>query len=81
MARPDHVARLYAVPMAEFTAARNRAVRDLREGGRDADARAVARLRKPSAALWAVNRLASTERKSIADLFDAVAQLRRAPAS
>jgi hypothetical protein len=77
MARPDHVARVYAVPPAEFTATRNRLAAELRKNGHADAARAVARLRKPSAALWAVNRLARTEGKSLAAFFDAVARLRR----
>jgi len=77
MARPDHIARAYAVPPAEFTATRNRLVAELRKSGHAAAARALADLRKPSAALWAVNRLARTEPKSLGALFDAVARLRR----
>jgi hypothetical protein len=76
MPRADHVARAYAVPLSEFTATRNRLVGELRRGGRAEEARALARLRKPSAALWAVNRLATTEAKSLAALFDAVARVR-----
>lgn len=77
MATSDHVARLYSVPPAEFTAARNRRAAELRKSGRSADARAVSRLRKPSAALWAVNRVASTDRKGLASFIDAVDRLRR----
>ena len=77
MATSDHVARLYSVPPAEFTAARNRLAAELRKSGRSADARAVSRLRKPSAALWAVNRLASTDHKGLASFIDAVGRLRR----
>lgn len=77
MATSDHVARLYSVPPAEFTAARNRRAAELRKSGRSADARAVSRLRKPSAALWALNRVASTDRKGLASFIDAVDRLRR----
>jgi hypothetical protein len=77
MARPDHVARAYAVPPAEFTATRNRLVADLRKRGHGEQASALARLRRPSAALWAVNRLASLEPKSLKAFFDAIADLRR----
>ena len=59
--RPDHHA-----PAAE-----------LRKNGRADEARALARLRKPSAALWVVNRVAATDGKGLAALFDAVARLRR----
>jgi hypothetical protein len=77
MAAGDHVADLYAVPPAEFTATRNRVAAQLRQSGRSAEAQAVARLRKPSAALWAVNRLASTDRKGVTAFIDAVDRLRR----
>jgi hypothetical protein len=77
MAGSDYVARLYAVAPAEFTAARNRMAAELRQSGRIAEARAVSRLRKPSAALWAVNRLASTDRKGLVSFVDAVERLRR----
>lgn len=77
MGKPDHVARLYSVPPSEFTATRNRLAAELRKSGRADEARALAQLRKPSAALWAVNRLATTERQSVRELFDAVARLRR----
>lgn len=78
MARPDHIARVYAVPLPEFTATRNRVAGELRKSGRPAEAHAVAQLRKPSTALWAVNRLASTDGTSLAALFEAVARVRRA---
>ena len=78
MATLDHVAELYAVPPAEFTATRNRLVGELRGAGRAADAKALSRLRKPSPALWAVNRLASTERKDVTAFLEAVDRLRRA---
>lgn len=75
--KSDEIARLYAVPPAEFTATRNRLAAELRKNGRSEQARALARLRKPSAALWAVNRVATTEPKGLAALFDAVARLRQ----
>ena len=76
MATADHVAELYAVPPAEFTAARNRMTAELRKRGRSAEAQVVSRLRKPSAALWAVNRLASRDGKELAAFIDAVGRLR-----
>ena len=77
MARADHVARAYAVPLSDFTATRNRVVGELRRSGRADEARALARIRKPSAPLWAVNRLATTESRRLAALFDAVARVRK----
>jgi hypothetical protein len=77
MPRPDHVARLYSVPLSEFTATRKQLADELRKKGRGDEARSLAQLRKPSAALWAVNRLAATEGKRLSALFDAVARLRQ----
>lgn len=78
MATTDGLERLHSAPPTEFTAARNRIVAQLRKAGRSADARAVARLRKPSAALWAVNRLAHIDPKRMVSFIDAVDRLRRA---
>jgi hypothetical protein len=78
MATTEHVARLAAVPPGAFTATRNRIVAELRKAGRGAEARAVARLRRPSAALWAVNRLAAVDGKGVSTFIDAVDRLRRA---
>ena len=77
MSKPAPIARLYSVPPSEFTATRNRVAAELRKSGRADEARAAARLRKPSGALWAVNRLAATGAKELKALLDAVAQLRR----
>jgi hypothetical protein len=75
--KPAHIARLYAAPPSEFTATRNRLAAELRKDGRADEARALAQLRKPSAALWGVNRLATTQAKAVEALLDSVAQLRR----
>ena len=77
MRPPPPLARLLAVPPGEFTATRNRLAAELRKNGQADAARALATLRKPSAPLWAVNRLAATEAKGVTALIDAVAQLRR----
>jgi hypothetical protein len=77
MRKADHIARLYSVPLSEFMATRKRLADELRKNGRSEEARSLAQLRKPSAALWAVNRLASTDGKDLAALLDAVARLRR----
>jgi hypothetical protein len=75
--KSGHIARLYSVPPSEFTATRTRLAGALRKDGRGDEARALAQLRKPSAALWAVNRLAATQAKDVDALLDAVARLRR----
>lgn len=77
MAPSDPVRRLLAVVPTEFTVARNRLVAALRQAGRGEEARAVARLRKPSPALWVTNQLARTDRRAVAAFIDAVARLRR----
>src|SRR5919197_5269818 len=69
--------RLYAVPPKEFTRARNTLAAELRKA-RDTDAAsAIARLRRPSATLWAVNQLAHHARASLERFLDAVDRLRR----
>ena len=78
MAPADPVAGLYAVPPDEFTAARNRLAAELRASGRAAEARAVAQIRKPSPALWAVNRVAATDPRTFTAFIEAVERLRQA---
>src|SRR5439155_334484 len=69
--------RLYAVAPRDFTRARNALAAELRES-RDADAaRAIARLRRPSAPLWAVNQLSRHARPALERFLDAVDRLRR----
>jgi hypothetical protein len=73
----DHLDRLSAVSPKEFVPTRNRLVAELRKAGRGSEAQAVARLRKPSPALWAITRLAATDRRSVGAFVDAVDRLRR----
>src|SRR5205814_4736115 len=69
--------RLYAVPPKESTRPRNNLAAELRKA-RDTDAAsAIARLRRPSATLWAVNQLAHHARASLERFLDAVDRLRR----
>jgi hypothetical protein len=69
--------RLYAVSPKEFTRARNSLAAELRKS-RDVDAaREVARLRRPSAALWAVNQLTRHARAPLERFLEAVDRLRR----
>jgi hypothetical protein len=69
--------RLYAVPPAEFTRARNALAAELRAAGDAEGARAVGRLRRPSAPLWAVNQLARSARQPLEKFLNAVDHLRR----
>jgi len=68
--------RLYAVSPKEFTRTRNSLVAELRKS-RDADAALeIARLRRPSVALWAVNQLARHARGPLESFLTAVDRLR-----
>ena len=62
--------RLYGLPLAEFTAERNRAARELRAQGRREDAAAVAGLPKPTLAAWAINMISRTRRREVDLLLD-----------
>jgi len=69
--------RLYAVAPKDFTRARNALAAELRKS-RDADAaREIARLRRPSAPLWAVNQLSRHARPALERFLGAVDRLRR----
>jgi hypothetical protein len=72
------LAGLYAVPPAEFVRARNALAVRLRKAGRAEEAGEVQRLRRPSPALWAVNRLAGEAPDALIDLVRAVERLQRA---
>ena len=71
------VERLYAVPPKEFTRARNSLAAELRRARNAEAARMIAGLRRPSAALWAVNQLARHVRAPLERFLDAVERLRR----
>jgi hypothetical protein len=74
------VDKLYALPPAEFTAARDDLAKTLRgEGERALSARAK-ELRKPTAAASVVNRLARSERMNVRALLTAGERLRSAQA-
>lgn len=74
----DVVARLYAGPLAEFVARRNKAVAAARRAGDAATARAIAALRKPTRAAWMVNLLALQRPERVAELTALSAALRTA---
>jgi len=69
---------LYAEPPQAFVRARNALAARLRRQGRAREAAEIARLRKPSAALWLVNRLAATDPAGVRRLIEAADRLRRA---
>lgn len=67
---------LYAGPLEEFTAARNRLAAGLRERGDGAGAARVKALKKPNLPAWAINRLARSHRADLSSLFTTGEQLR-----
>jgi hypothetical protein len=71
---------LYGLPLDRFVPERGALARALRADGRRDEAAGVAALRKPSVAAWAVNQLARTQPRAVAELFDAGDALRDAQA-
>jgi hypothetical protein len=70
--------RLYALELAEFTAERDRLVRELRNADRRAEAAQVKQLRKPTLSAWTINQLARQERRAVDLLLAAGHRLREA---
>jgi hypothetical protein len=71
---------LYGLPLERFTEERNSLAKQLRGKGERDQAATVAKLRKPSAAAWAVNQLVRTQRRDVDSLFKAGDALQRAQA-
>lgn len=71
---------LYGLPLDEFTGQRNALAKELRREGRRDEAAAVAKLRKPSVAAWAVNQLVRTQTRDVDALLKAGDSLQRAQA-
>ncbi|HEV7888501.1 MAG TPA: hypothetical protein VGO92_13155 [Acidimicrobiales bacterium] len=65
----DDAEDLYALPLAEFTAARNKLAKE-------AGDKAIAKLRKPSAAAWALNQAARSNRGDVARFLHAAEGVR-----
>ena len=78
MATDEIADRLYALPIEEFTSARNDAAAELRKEGRREEADEVKALRKPTAAAAAVNRLVREHRDQVEAYIAAAAALRDA---
>jgi hypothetical protein len=68
--------RLYAAPLDEFVAERDALAKQLRSDGDGEAADRVKALRKPSAAVWAVNQLARRQQKDYRALLKAGDKLR-----
>lgn len=71
---------LYGLAPGEFVGARNDLVKKLRKAGDKEGAAAVATLRRPSAAAWAVNQLVRRRRPELEQLIGLGAALREAQA-
>jgi hypothetical protein len=69
---------LYGLPLDRFVPGRTALAKELRGAGRREEAAAVAALRKPSVAAWAVNQLVRTQRREIGELFETGDALRGA---
>lgn len=65
MPPPSEVDALFALPFAEFTAARNALASRLKKQGRTVEAERVKALPKPPATAWAVNQLFWRQRKEL----------------
>lgn len=76
----EELDRLYGLPLAEFTGARNELASELVKAGNREAADEVKALRKPSLSAWAVNQLARKERLQVRSLMTAAERLRNAQA-
>jgi hypothetical protein len=70
--------RLFALPLDEFTAARNDAVKRLKKAGEDEAAERLGALTKPSIPVWTINQLARQDKPAMRGLLEAAAKLRKA---
>ncbi|CAM04770.1 hypothetical protein A8924_5924 [Saccharopolyspora erythraea NRRL 2338] len=78
----DEVAReLYQLPPNEFTGVRGERVAQARERGDRELAKAIGKLRKPTLAAWALNRVAVADRERLEQLVDVGDRLRSAQRS
>jgi hypothetical protein len=77
-AADERVARLYGLPLSEFTPARNLLAAQLRSEGDQEGAGVVKALRKPTTAAWAVNQLVRAEPDLVEALLGAGGELRQA---
>jgi hypothetical protein len=74
----DEIDRLFALPLDEFTRARNDLAKRLKQDGSADAAEQVRTLAKPSVAAWAVNQLARQEAEGVRSLLNVGARLRSA---
>jgi predicted ribosome quality control (RQC) complex YloA/Tae2 family protein len=76
--KPLDIDDLFALPLAEFTSARNALSKQLKQAGDAEAAEQVRALSKPSVATWAVNQLARREPEAVRSLLNVAARLRSA---
>src|SRR5205823_4101481 len=69
---------LFAVEPSGFVHARDALAKELRAAGREAEAKEVTALRRPTAAVWAVNQLARKNRAELEQFIDASDRVRHA---
>jgi hypothetical protein len=68
--------RLFAAPLRDFTNVRDELARDLRGSGQADEAKALAKIKKPSVALWIANQLGRLSPAEVKALIEATARLR-----
>lgn len=78
MSRSSEVRELYRSAPEGFIAARDSLAKRLREDGREADADEVKKLRRPTVAAWALDRVADVAPDEVGALLDAGAELAKA---
>lgn len=78
---PTHVYQLYSAPRESFVAARNALAQELKQSGETETAAAVARLRKPTLAAWALNQVARAESDQVGKLLAAQQEMEEAPSA
>ena len=81
MIADDELDRLYGLPLAEFTRARDVRARELRKAGEREASDEVKALAKPSISAWTVNQLAREEPMQVRGLMTAGERLREAQAA
>jgi hypothetical protein len=74
----DEADQLFALPLDEFTPARNELARRLKKDGDAEAAEQVRALAKPSVAAWAVNQLARRDPEAVRSLLNLASRLRNA---
>ena len=74
----DEADELYALPLDEFTSARNELEKRLRKDGQRDEAAEVKALRKPTVPAWALNQVARQRAGEVGDLIDAGRRVREA---